>query len=210
MGAEDYVATSFRTANSGPGGFGWRQGNFYHCLAEHGVEVSYCPAEGRWQIGGIERCNAVLRTITEHLVDQFAVVNAEELDDALLVPRLTGLFNRASPEAIRHIHDVADEEGHPEKTRWLWRHNHLRFGYQKHLKLYQQVQINVDRPTYQHTVVNPSRMPVLMFYHQYLKETRKNMSDFERFKVMCAKQKRSKEVKKAGANFTNEHASAHA
>ncbi|CAJ1346709.1 unnamed protein product, partial [Effrenium voratum] len=27
-------------------------------------------------------------------------------------------------------------------------------------------------------------------------ETRKNMSDFERFKVMCAKQKRSKEVKK--------------
>ena len=96
------------------------QGDFYHWLVEHGVEVNYCPAEGHWQIGGVERRNAVLRTITEHLVDQFAVVNAEELDDALLagvhslnsstytrgrtpyqavfgrVPRLTGLFDSDS------------------------------------------------------------------------------------------------------------------
>ena len=63
------------------------QGDFQNTLQKLGVLVDYCPAEGHWVIGSVERRNAILRSVMERLIDQWGAATPEEVDQ-LLAPAL--------------------------------------------------------------------------------------------------------------------------
>ena len=58
-------------------------GVFKDWLQERGVEVDCCPPEAHWQIGQVERRNAILRIILEKIVDELAILDDHTLDQAI-------------------------------------------------------------------------------------------------------------------------------
>lgn len=59
------------------------RGNFQARLQALGCMVEHCPAEAHHIIGMVERRNALLRTILEKLIDQFAASTVEECSTLL-------------------------------------------------------------------------------------------------------------------------------
>ena len=59
------------------------RGSFQERLEALGVHIEHCAAESHWQIGMVERRNALLRTMLEKLIDQFGAVSIDECSTLL-------------------------------------------------------------------------------------------------------------------------------
>ena len=59
------------------------RGSFQERLEALSVHIEHCAAESHWQIGMVERRNALLRTMLEKLIDQFGAVSIDECSTLL-------------------------------------------------------------------------------------------------------------------------------
>ena len=78
------------------------QGEFDDRLATVNVHVDYCPAEAHWSIGMVERRNAVLRTILEKLISDYAAATIDDLD-YLIAPALHSMNSYITTEGTKSV-----------------------------------------------------------------------------------------------------------